>query len=129
MGTIAEDRTISVGDGRAITGRSRFFSWPKERNMRALVCLAVLAISVTAASAPSSAQQAAKRQTYDSTLLDETARVKECMKQWDRSTHMTRKEWETTCRRVAKERVKYLREQGYGAERKKPATRGKSSQM
>ena len=51
------------------------------------------------------------------------------MKQWDRSTHMSKREWESTCRRVAAERVKYLREQGYGSERKKPATRGKSSQM
>ncbi|HWV83405.1 MAG TPA: hypothetical protein VNZ50_18395 [Hyphomicrobiaceae bacterium] len=97
--------------------------------MRALVFLAALAISATAAATPSTAQQAAKRQTYDAALLDEAARVKECMKQWDRSTHMSKKEWEATCRRVAKERVKYLREQGYGAERKKPATRGKSSQM
>lgn len=97
--------------------------------MRALVYLAALAISGTAAVAQSTSQQAAKRQTYDATLLDETARVKECMKQWDRSTHMTKKEWEITCRRVAKERVKYLREQGYGAERKKPATRSKPSQM
>lgn len=97
--------------------------------MRAFVYAAALVISATAAVAQSTAQQAAKRQTYDSTLLDETARVKECMKQWDRSTHMTRKEWEVTCRRVAKERVKYLREQGYGTDRKKPAPRGKSSQM
>jgi hypothetical protein len=97
--------------------------------MRALVYAAALAISATSAVAQSTTQQAAKRQTYESALLDETSRVKECMKQWDRSTHMTKKEWEATCRRVAKERVKYLREQGYGAERKKPATRAKSSQM
>ena len=97
--------------------------------MRALVYAAALVISTTAAVAQSTAQKAAKGQTYDSTLLNETSRVKECMKQWDRSTHMTRKEWEATCRRVAKERVKYLRDQGYGSERKKPAPRGKSSQM
>ncbi len=97
--------------------------------MRALVYLAAVVISAAGAAAPSEAQQGTKRQTYDATLLDETARVKECMKQWDRSTHMTRKEWEVTCRRVAKERVKYLREQGYGAERKKSPARGKSSQM
>jgi hypothetical protein len=97
--------------------------------MRALVYAVVLVASTTAAVAQSTGQQATKRQPYDATLLDETARVKECMKQWDRSTHMSRKEWETTCRRVAKERVKYLREQGYGAERKKPAPRGKSSPM
>jgi hypothetical protein len=97
--------------------------------MRALVYLAASAISATVCVAPSTAQQAAQRQSYDAALLDEKARVRECMKQWDRTTHMTKKEWEETCRRVAKERVKYLREQGYGTERKKPATRGKASQM
>lgn len=97
--------------------------------MRALVFAVALAMTATAAVAQSTTKQAAKRQTYEAGLLDETARVKECMKQWDRSTHMTKKEWEATCRRVAKERVKYLREQGYGAERKKPATRGKSTPM
>ena len=97
--------------------------------MRALVYAAVLILSATAAVAQSPAKQPTKRQSYDAALLDETARVKECMKTWDRSTHMTRKEWEETCRRVAKERIKYLREQGYGAERKKPAPRGKSTQM
>lgn len=97
--------------------------------MRAFVCAVALAISATTAVAQTTVQKAAKRQTYDAALLDETARVKECMKQWDRSTHMTKKEWEATCRRVAKERVKYLREQGYGTERKKPVKRGKSSSM
>jgi len=97
--------------------------------MRALVYAVALAISATAAVAQSPGKPTAKRQTYDAALLDEKGRVKECMKTWDRSTHMTRKEWEETCRRVAKERIKYLREQGYGAERKKPATRGKSTQM
>lgn len=97
--------------------------------MRALICIAVLAMSTMAAVAQATAQQAAKRPTYDAALLDEKARVKECMKQWDRSTHMTKREWENTCKRVAAERIKYLREQGYGAERKKPATRSKPSQM
>ena len=97
--------------------------------MRALVYAAALAITVTSAAAQTSAQTASKRQNSDAALLDEATRVKECMKQWDRTTHMTKKEWETTCRRVAKERIKYLRDQGYDAERKKPATRGKSSQM
>lgn len=97
--------------------------------MRALICAVVLVMSATSAVAQSTARQPAKPQAPDAALLDEAARVKECMKQWDRSTHMTRQEWETTCRRVAKERVKHLREQGYGTERKKPAPRRKPSQM
>lgn len=97
--------------------------------MRALIYAAAWAMLATTAIAQSSVEPAAKRQTHDAALLDEQTRVKECMKQWDRSTHMTKGEWEATCRRVAAERVKYLREHGYGAERKKPATRKKSSQM
>lgn len=101
----------------------------EERNVRALICVAALAISATAVEAQSTTSPAAKRSTSEAAVLDEKARVRECMKQWDRSTHMSKREWESTCRRVAAERVKYLREQGYGSERKKPATRGKSSQM
>jgi hypothetical protein len=36
----------------------------------------------------------------------------QCLKDWDRGTHMTRQEWERTCRRVVGNRVKFLREQG-----------------
>jgi hypothetical protein len=98
--------------------------------MRTLFHAAALVIlSATASVAQPTGQSVPKRQTYDAALLDENARITECMKQWDRSTHMTKKEWEATCRRVAKERIKHLREQGYGAEPKKPAPRNKPSQM
>jgi len=97
--------------------------------MRALIFAVALAISLVAAAGQSSAQKAATRPATDGNLLDENARVKECMKQWDSSTHMTKQEWEETCRRVAKERIKYLKDQGYGAETKKPPTRSKPSQM
>jgi hypothetical protein len=35
----------------------------------------------------------------------------ECMQLWDPETHMTKKEWEQTCRRVTDERTKFLRDQ------------------
>lgn len=101
----------------------------EERSVRALIYVAALAISATAVEAQSTTSPAAKRSTSEAAVLDEKARVRECIKQWDRSTHMTKREWESTCRRVAGERIKYLWEQGYGSEGKKPATRGKSSQM
>jgi hypothetical protein len=101
----------------------------QERIMRALFCAGVLLLSATAAVAQSGAQPAAKRQSSETALLDEKARVRECMKTWDRSTHMTKREWEETCRRVASERIKYLRDQGYGADRKKAPARTKPSQM
>jgi hypothetical protein len=31
-----------------------------------------------------------------------------CLEDWERATHMTRKEWDVTCRRVAAEREKFL---------------------
>jgi hypothetical protein len=36
---------------------------------------------------------------------------KQCMQDWDRATHMTKKEWERTCRRVVDGRVKFMIEQ------------------
>jgi hypothetical protein len=36
----------------------------------------------------------------------------QCLKDWDRGTHMTRQEWARTCRRVVSNRVRFLREQG-----------------
>jgi hypothetical protein len=40
-----------------------------------------------------------------------TAWIADCMKDWEPSTHMTKKEWEQTCRRVVQERVKFLLDQ------------------
>ena len=94
--------------------------------MRVSILALALATFATAAVAQSTSEQSARRSAYEANLLDENARVKECLELWERSTHMTRKEWEATCRRVAKERVKYLRDHGYGAENAKPATRGKA---
>lgn len=31
----------------------------------------------------------------------------DCMRDWDAATHMTRKEWQTTCQRVSRERAKF----------------------
>jgi hypothetical protein len=36
---------------------------------------------------------------------------RQCMQDWDTATHMTKAEWERTCRRVAVERTKFLMEQ------------------
>jgi hypothetical protein len=34
--------------------------------------------------------------------------LKTCLEDWDAQTHMTRKEWRTTCERVAAERGQFL---------------------
>jgi len=36
---------------------------------------------------------------------------KQCMQDWDAATHMTKKEWERTCRRVVDSRAKFMLEQ------------------
>src|SRR3974377_2336715 len=33
----------------------------------------------------------------------------ECIADWERDTHMTKKEWATTCQRLVTDRVKWLR--------------------
>lgn len=33
----------------------------------------------------------------------------ECMRDWDRQTHMTKQEWARTCQRVVDDRVQWLR--------------------
>ena len=35
----------------------------------------------------------------------------ECMRDWDRQTHMTKQEWTRTCNRVVSDRVQWLRGQ------------------
>jgi uncharacterized membrane protein YbaN (DUF454 family) len=36
-----------------------------------------------------------------------------CMKDWDRATRMTKKEWSRTCRRLANQRAKFRLEHGF----------------
>jgi hypothetical protein len=36
-----------------------------------------------------------------------------CMKDWDKATRMTKKEWERTCRRLANQRAKFRLEHGF----------------
>jgi hypothetical protein len=46
----------------------------------------------------------------------------ECIGDWDRQTHMTKKEWANTCQRVVDARVKWLRNRGNGADLYAPLT-------
>jgi hypothetical protein len=36
---------------------------------------------------------------------------KDCMKDWDDATHMTRRDWERTCRRVTNDRARFRMQQ------------------
>jgi hypothetical protein len=46
-------------------------------------------------------------------LAEEQSRFAQCMRDWDAKTHMTKRQWERTCRRVTDERIKYLRDSGH----------------
>lgn len=86
-----------------------------------VACLTLALIAAgNAALAQTGAQPSATgRQDRGAPLHDEQARYTQCMKDWDAKTHMTKGEWERTCRRVTDERVKYLRQHGYVPNSKK----------
>lgn len=47
----------------------------------------------------------------------------QCMKDWDASTHMTKRDWERVCRRVATDRGKFRKQQEQ--EQQQPRTKAK----
>ena len=50
--------------------------------------------------------------TRDEAKAAGIAWFEQCMRDWDAATHMTKQEWQRTCRRVATERAKFRYEQG-----------------
>ena len=61
---------------------------------------------------PSPLPIAAEGASQDSQSVGERVAqwLKTCLEDWDAATHMSRKEWRTTCERVSQERGKFLRE-------------------
>jgi hypothetical protein len=57
------------------------------------VAVAEVAPRPPANTGPSSAEAASKRSSPEAAIAD-------CERMWDRGTHMTKKEWSRTCRRV-----------------------------
>ena len=87
--------------------------------MRAIVCVLGLCFATESAFAKSVAQPISPT-PQPSSSTDKSAKdiqeIKErvafwlmtCLTDWDAATHMTRKEWRTTCDRVAAEPEKFL---------------------
>jgi hypothetical protein len=46
---------------------------------------------------------------------------KQCMNDWDAATHMTKTEWQRTCRRLADNRAKFRLEMGTGKQTRSPS--------
>ncbi len=100
---------------------------PKSVVLRALIWVGPLCVLMAAdvALAQSGAQPTPGPKYRGASLFDEEARLKQCLKDWDANTHLTRPEWKRICRRVTSERVKYLREHGYIANDKQWRARAK----
>jgi hypothetical protein len=61
--------------------------------------------------APATAGKANRGKAFEEARARGIAWFEQCMQDWDAQTHMTKKEWQTTCRRVAEERARFLYDQ------------------
>jgi hypothetical protein len=77
----------------------------------ALALSLLLSTGVALAQAPAAPTKPAEKRTPEE-AADVQKRVAEwlrtCLADWDKSTHMTKREWHTTCQRVAAERGRFL---------------------
>jgi invasion protein IalB len=80
--------------------------------MRALLSLAALIVGLALHGAY--AQSVAQRESSNEPAKDLRAQAdswfKDCKQGWDAATHMTRRDYERTCLRMAQERVKFMRD-------------------
>ena len=67
------------------------------------VSLLVCSMLLLAASGMAQAQVSGRTQSAEELRADW---FKQCMQDWELSTHMTKREWERVCRRVVDDRVK-----------------------
>jgi len=88
------------------------------------LCAIALLLTWTGASAQSDAQSKRPHSSpskgvgtraigqYDHDLRERmNAWYKDCRSHWDASTHMSKKDYDRTCHRMARERIKFLSEQ------------------
>jgi hypothetical protein len=80
--------------------------------------LVISLLLVFAAAALADPQAAPETVTVPKTAMSATelqtkseAYFKQCLSDWDAATHMTKIEWQRTCRRIADERIKFMAEQ------------------
>ena len=80
--------------------------------MRSVVCLLIVCLASTAASAQSAQRPSppAGKSAEEMKVIEERVAFwrTSCLQDWDAATHMTRAEWRTTCDRVAAERRTFL---------------------
>ena len=70
---------------------------------------------------PSAESQPKARESPAEVRKAAEEQYKQCVKDWDAATHMTKQEWQRTCRRLADNRSKFRFEFGYGNETRSPS--------
>jgi len=80
--------------------------------MRALSSLSALIVSLAfhAAYAQSVAPSERAKEPVKDISAQTEAWFKDCKQGWDAGTHMTRRDYERTCLRMAQERIKFMRD-------------------
>jgi invasion protein IalB len=80
--------------------------------MRALLSLAALTVGLAfhGAHAQSVAQRESPKEPSKDVRAQADSWFKDCKQGWDAATHMTRRDYERTCLRMAQERVKFMRD-------------------
>jgi hypothetical protein len=117
---------VHEGPGRAARRPCALRVCARERKLARIVTGAVVAALVGVLSvlplalAPGSALAQSDKRPVPSTQKsdEEVGAIRErvaqwlatCLDDWDQATHMSKKEWKTTCERVAAERGKFLLE-------------------
>ena len=74
--------------------------------MRTLLLTASLSLTLAGTTVLAQNDSSTKRKLF-------TEYFEKCMNDWDTTTHMTKKDWERTCRRLADQRVKFRLEHGF----------------
>jgi len=90
--------------------------------MRAFLSLFALIVPLAlhGANAQSAAQGERPKEQVPDVRAQTDTWFKDCKQGWDAGTHMTRRDYERTCLRMAQERVKFMREwEKPGADRPK----------
>jgi invasion protein IalB len=80
--------------------------------MRAFFSLAALCVGLAfhGACAQSVAQRESPKEPSKDIRAQADSWFKACKEGWDAATHMTRRDYERTCLRMAQERVKFMRD-------------------
>ena len=115
---------MPMGHGNVLLQRSTLKVFPKETeklvtrpialHLRVIIAAEVGSLVLASLGA---AAQAPRQEESGSGGRTAAEYLKECLRDWDADTHMSRQEWARTCQRVVDNRAKFMREQGLSRKR------------